>query len=173
MRRERPEMGFGIGRAVRTGIAAAAWCSALGLAAAAHAQTDDAVTRKAARAFGLAGTWSVDCSKPASRQNPYIMWEVPPAGPVKHRITFDGRWPAPDYVAADGALLEDGHLRLSLLTNGDLVMVITMEKAEGRLHTLKLVDGQGKVRMADGLWVSNGTPTGSSERCKGAGNAVP
>lgn len=157
---------------MRTRFTAAACCGFLGLGAAAHAQDVEA-TRKAALAFGLAGIWSWDCSKPASRENPYLMWEVPASGPVQHRVTFDGRWPAPDFIAAKGALLGDGRLRLSLLTDGKLVMTVTTEKLKGRLHSVEITDGQGKLRMKDGVFLDTGKATGSSELCKDVEGAVP
>jgi hypothetical protein len=147
-------------------LAVAAFWLSMTLAAAAAPATPEQVFR----AFGLFGTWAVDCARPASPRNLYVSDFVDDAGAVveEHHL-------GPDYVVNHYGVLSASRLSATEL---ELEVVfqpgneaahrqrLVMRVANGRRRTLFNQPVDGKVLVKHGVVTSVGVRTPTLTKCE-------
>ena len=122
------------------------------------------------RRFGLDGTWSADCSRPASADNPHVSWRLTQAGSVTHNVTFDGSTYGPAGEIYDASILNDGLIQFTLGGSGSISFIVTVEKSGEKMRTLRSVSTAGRVYYDEGMDLGSGKPSIFYERC---GPAAP
>jgi hypothetical protein len=114
--------------------------------------------------FTLFGTWSPDCSKPASADNPRIIWKQ--AGSrVVHGVSFDDRTLAiRDSVGSAQAIDKDTVL-LSIVRNHRPFATVTIGLAAGRLYIVQSIGADGRLIVDHGVEVATAKPALTDELC--------
>jgi hypothetical protein len=114
----------------------------------------------------LVGTWSADCKRPASQENPYYIVQQPQAPGAVHRETRNGQ--ASVSTTIDVAHeLNLNELLVSLFDGGDstsrIKAVWLIERH--RLRVSLFVTNDGRTIITGGKVVANGTQTPWINRC--------
>jgi hypothetical protein len=134
----------------------------VGLPASAQAQSVADIFLK----LDLIGTWSVDCARPASRENPHYVVERPQfAGPVQRQTVIGQTSTASTIDVAYE--LPSNELLVSLVEGGDqsrrVKSVWRIER--NRVRVLLFVPNDGRASIAGGKLVSSGAETPWINRC--------
>jgi hypothetical protein len=135
----------------------------------AHAAPAQAPPSAIFQQFGLQGTWSLDCSRGPTPDNPYVTWEVTPAGTVAHAITFNGESASQADTVSDAAIIDDNLISFTLDTASGVGFIVTVERAGGKMRTVRSVSTSGIVYYDNGRNLTSGRDSVFYERC----NAVP
>jgi hypothetical protein len=124
--------------------------------AAAAAQT----VQQAARAFGLVGTWALDCSQPASPQNEHGVYSISNDGSLDLTDDDGPQYQSNRYNFSQGLTLDSGKLQLDGVFFGDnLAQHTVLEKnASGQMRVFGNVDGSGKILVQNGAFPGGGEP---------------
>jgi hypothetical protein len=117
------------------------------------------------RHFGLEGVWSPDCRRDPSRTNPRVFFRAGDSGPVTHAVTFDGRTFALVDQMVAATRLNDNQLRFSVVRDGAMALIVTIERKGSKIHTVTSIGANGTVYYRDGIEVATGKPGLSDERC--------
>jgi hypothetical protein len=118
-----------------------------------------------AAAFGLLGTWAVDCRLPPSLANGYLTYAATPGGNIAHDRDFGSQRNVGEVV------------RASLTAGGiDLVVFfpvpaqsrqITITKADGRMRTIAdSFINANEYAVRDGVLLATGTQMPWQMRCR-------
>lgn len=127
-----------------------------------HVARADAVA--AFRDFGLLGTWSPDCAKPPSRDNPRVRWSVS-QGVVVHWVSFDGRQPALVDTVGAAEILGEDRIRVVSVRGGQAALVSVWEMSGDRLWAVRSEEPGGRVFYDRGMELATGRPSVPDERC--------
>jgi hypothetical protein len=137
-----------------------------GLAALPHLAVAQTMAERASQ-WGLVGTWSLDCSKPASSSNGYLTYVIRRTGQVTHERDFGDRQDVNEVQqinsGAGGALeLVVNFPQLSQTRKYTLIM-----GPDGRTRAManSRVDGTEQT-IKDGKFTYNGTDTPWQIRCR-------
>lgn len=135
------------------------------LLAAAPAAEQNAV--EAATAWGLLGTWALDCGKPASRPNPYLGYFRHGRNLVHRRDFGDVR---DEHTVTSARILEDGALEIvvDLAVFGQVRTIVFRKEGEGKKRAVLNRDDAGNYSIKDGKFVANGQPSPVQTRCSAA-----
>jgi hypothetical protein len=121
--------------------------------------------------FGLPGTWSPDCGKGASPQNPRVKYEVPAQGPALWKFTADGRTVALHGVLSRAAMVTDRTIRFLYEEKGRPPLSITVQKDGRRIRVTEVTSAKGEGFIVNGVVQALGEPSPSYERCREGGTA--
>ncbi len=130
--------------------------------ASAHASNP---TITAFQAFGLLGQWSPDCRRPPSADNPRVFYDITGTGLILHSVTNDGRTVALSDTASDAAILADDLIRFSVVRDGKLSLIVTLQRVAGKIRTIDSVGADGTHYYSNGLERSSGKRSMMFERC--------
>ena len=130
------------------------------LAAPAMAQS----STDAAAAWGLFGTWAVDCTQPASRQNGHLTFARTNAGVVQRRDFGDVK---DEHPVRTVRFLPGGGLEIVMDLRGfSTVRTIAFAKeSEGKKRAVSNRDEKGAYTIENGRFVANGADTPWQYRC--------
>ena len=122
----------------------------------------DAATR-----WGLIGTWSLDCTKPASSSNGYLVYAVRPAGKAVHERDFGDRRDSNDVQQARTGV--GGTLDLvvhfpALNQTRKFTMLMGPDRRIRALANSR-IDGTDQT-IKDGKFTANGATTPWQPRCR-------
>jgi len=121
------------------------------------------------RAFGLEGVFADDCRLPPAPDNAWISYDWPPGGPIRHRVTFDGRTLFLQDSIADAVRLSPTMMRFTVIRQGKAALVVTTERLDDtRYHTVESVTPDGVVYFREGIALSTGKQSQVFEACEGS-----
>lgn len=117
--------------------------------------------------WGLAGTWSLDCSQPASRQNYYLSYVATADGRASHDRDFgDGK---DSHAIQRATILPDGMIELTVhfKSFGETRKWRLVKSPDRRIKTMvnSNVDG-GDFTIKDGKFVPSGAEVRWQTRCR-------
>jgi hypothetical protein len=119
-----------------------------------------------ARAWGLIGPWSLDCSVPPDRgKGAVLAYEIASGDRVIHRRNFGDATDESDVVAA--AVSDDGMLNLRVFFPK---LKQTREygfamQADGSMRAIYNRNQRNEYTIRDGKFTANGNPTPSQHKC--------
>jgi hypothetical protein len=132
----------------------------------AHGAAAQSVADAATR-WGLIGTWSLDCSKPASSANGYLTYVVRGAGKVAHERDFGDRRDTNDVQQAKtgvgGALDLVVHFPALNQTRKYTMMMASDRRIRALANSR--IDGTEQT-IKDGKFTSGGATTPWQSRCR-------
>ena len=128
----------------------------------ASAPSNDPVT--VFRQFGLVGTWSPRCTEPPSLDNPRVTWREA-NGALLHTVSFDGRTASIEDHVGIAIQVDEATLRFTLVRHGTLLATVTVQRADGYVHTVQSVAANGHVYYDKGVELSTGKPALADEPC--------
>jgi hypothetical protein len=133
------------------------------LALAQTAQAETAV--ETAAAWGLLGTWSLDCRVPPSEGNGYISYVAMPGGRLVHERDFGGRRDANDVLRA---ALGVGGIDLTIYFPASAqTRQITLAKGPGGVRALsESLLNSNEFAVSDGRFTATGAETPWLMRCR-------
>ena len=117
-------------------------------------------------AWGLMGSWSLDCSAPPDRDKGAVLaYEIAPGGHVVHRRNFGYTTDESEVVAA--AVSRDGMLNLRVFFPK---LKQTREygfamQPDGTMRAMYNRNRKGEYTIRDGKFTANGNPTPSQHKC--------
>ncbi|MGA3399240.1 MAG: hypothetical protein ABSC95_08465 [Acetobacteraceae bacterium] len=120
---------------------------------------------EAFQAFGLIGTWSVDCRRVASADNPRIAWTALSSGQVVHTVTLDGQTPWLIDTVTDAVILSNDELRFTVARRNGARLTATITMSQGLIQSTRSVAGDGTVLVDRGIEIATGKATMIYERC--------
>lgn len=140
---------------------------ALGLAVVGLALAVPAVSQSpadAAAAWGLFGTWAVDCTRPASRQNGHLTFVRTNAGVVQLRDFGDLKDKHPVRAAR---VLPDGGLEIVMDLKGFSTVrtIVFAKESDGKKRAVSNRDEKGSYTIENGKFIANGADTPWQYRC--------
>jgi hypothetical protein len=151
---------------MRAVAVAAFWLSMTLAAAAAPAATPANVFR----AFGLFGTWAVDCGRPASPQNPYVSDFLEDNGAVveEHHLGTDYAVNHYHVLSAKGLSATKVALEVVFRPGSEAGhhQKLVMRVANGHRRTLFNQPQGDKVRVKDGVVLGLGVKTPTLTKCE-------
>jgi hypothetical protein len=114
--------------------------------------------------FGMAGTLALNCSAPAGKDNPYMIYAAPANGKITRTLkmdpSIDGTFPlrnlrmvGPDSLQSDETGLQSE-------------VTVTMTKIGGKFRSWRSNRADGTVLIADGKFANSGKPTPAFELCR-------
>jgi hypothetical protein len=123
-------------------------------------------TVEAARQWGLLGTWAVDCDRPASRSNTYLIY-VARDGRLFHDRNFgDSRdsSPIPTATIKSDQTLE---LVFDLQSISQTRQAVFLKSSDGRYRSMSNRNVKtDEYSIRDGKFTSNGEPAPWITRCR-------
>jgi hypothetical protein len=127
-------------------------------------------TADAVKQWGLIGTWAVDCTKPASRDNTYLSYTITPDGIAVHSREFGGQHDTQDIqratISSDGALTLRIHFHFSNFAQTREFTVV--KDGDQRYRTISNHDMNGSYSIRDGKFTHNDSPSQWLTRCSDA-----
>ncbi len=120
--------------------------------------------------FGLIGTWAVDCSQPASVDNAYGTYRA--AGTLFYDFgpKYESRtW---TYTVAFFSKVTTINVSFNALTlfgklpDGSTADFV-LRKFNGKIQNFQMIQGDGTIRIKDGVYTSNGKEAAWLELCHG------
>jgi len=143
------------------GLALLLLASPIGLATADASARD----REILKNFGMLGRLAINCAAPASRENPYVIFAVAPDG--KATRTLEMKDPALDATLPirNVRLLSPDRLQYDE-TGRQSELIVTFAKVGGKFRSWHSMRVNGTVLVADGKFVSSGSPTQALEACR-------
>ena len=116
-------------------------------------------------AFGILGTWAVDCHRPASSSNPHIAYRAGAGG----QPTYEYRANAvqADFTAElrEVRILAADRVAFIEPVRGAEFRVTLMRLADGRIRLLESLESDGKPIIRDGVILRSGQPAAALEKC--------
>ena len=147
-------------------VAVAAFWLLMTLAAAAAPPTPAAMFR----AFGLLGTWAVDCRLPASPRNPYVSDFLEDAGAVVEEHHLGPDYAVNHYRVLSAKRLSATEVELEVLfqpgSEATHQQRLVMRVSNGRRRTLFNQPQDGKVRVKNGVALGAGVKTPTLTKCE-------
>lgn len=147
-------------------VAVVAFLLAMTLATAAAPPT----TADLFREFGLFGTWAVDCSRPASPQNPYVSDILEDDGAVVEQHHLGPAYAVNHYrvLSAKGLSTTEVALEVMFQPGSETAQqqTLVMRVSNGRRRTLFNQPEGGAVRVKDGIVLSVGVKTPTLTKCE-------
>ena len=128
----------------------------------AHAET----VAETARAWGLIGPWSLDCSAPPDRNEGAVLaYEIASGDRVVHRRNFGDTSDESEVIAAE--VSKSGMLNLRVFFPK---LKQTREygfamQPDGTMRTMYNRNQKGKYTIRDGKFTASGNPTPSQHKC--------
>ena len=141
------------------------WTLALSMLAGTAVVWADDGSAAAFRAFGLEGVWSPDCRRPPSRDNPRVVWFLPPGRPIFHGVTFDGQYWALTDTVAGASILGGALLQFTAIRAGEPFLTATIERVGARIHAIRSLGAHGEVYVQNGIDMQTGRLSLFDERC--------
>ena len=126
---------------------------------------------KALAAFGLVGTWAVNCGLPPSGKNPYVFYSVPAKAPPTSRVGT-GRY-APELVTRMLSTARLKNVRIissewlaydHVYGNGRVVKIV-VRKSDNRIGTWVSIDESGRAIILQGHYVDTVEDVSLLKRC--------
>jgi hypothetical protein len=116
--------------------------------------------------FGLLGTWSPACARPASPENNQATIDAPRTGDSTIVYSFGPQYKENVYVIHSAKRLDGDRVQLreEFLSDGS-IMDVVMIKSEQRLRVLSSKDADGTVYVDNGRIRLNGHPSQWMQRC--------
>jgi hypothetical protein len=117
-----------------------------------------------ASVWGLLGTWAVDCSQPASRQNSYLSFVRNGDGLV-HRRGFGGD--SEEHAVMAVRVTADGRIEvvIDLRQFSQVRTIVFAKEGEGKKRAVSNRDDKGVYSIRDGKFVANGQRAPVQGRC--------
>jgi hypothetical protein len=147
-------------------VAGVAFLLSMTLAAAAAPPTTADVFRQ----FGLFGTWAVDCSRPASPQNPYVSDILQDTGAVVEEHHLGPDYAVNHYSVLSATRLSDSQVALAVMfqpgSEAAQRQKLVMRVRDGRRRTLFNQPQGGAVRVENGVALIAGVKTPTLRKCE-------
>lgn len=144
------------------GTWAALLAAMVALGPAAHAET----AAETAAAWGLLGTWSLDCRLPPSEGNSYMSYVVMPGGRLAHERDFGGRRDANEVLRA---MLGVGGIDLTVYfpASAQTRQITLARSPDGRVRAIAdSLLSSNEFAIWDGRFIATGTETPWQVRCR-------
>jgi hypothetical protein len=124
---------------------------------------------EAAAAWGLLGTWSVNCDQPASPSNAHLSF-VRTDGRLMHRRDFGGQ--RDEFAVISARRMPNGSLEivLDLASVGGKRTIVFARAGEGRKRAVINRGEKGDYTIRDGKFSTGGAPTPVQSRCSALTN---
>lgn len=138
------------------------FAGALALTQPAHAET----AVETAAAWGLLGTWSLDCRLPPSEGNGYVSFMAMPGGRLMHERDFGGRRDANDVLRVT---LGVGGIDLTIYfpASAQTRLITVARTPDGRLRTMsESLPNSNEFAIWDGKFAATGIETPWQMRCR-------
>lgn len=116
-----------------------------------------------AAAWGLLGTWAVDCRSPPSASNAYLSYAVKGTGLVHRRDLGDMH---DEHAITAAGILPDGSLEIvvNLATFGQVRTIVLQKQGKGMIRAVTNRDANGNYSIRSGL-LPDGRPSAIQFRC--------
>lgn len=119
------------------------------------------------RAFDLIGSWSLDCARPAGRDNGYLNYEIRDPGIAMHVRHFGNA--DDEHEVLDARPVEGGGLELTVrfqFENGAQTRKWVLIKQGNRIRAISNVSvDNGSYSIRDGRFLHNGAESPWQNRC--------
>lgn len=116
--------------------------------------------------FGLLGRWAVDCDAAPSIENPYGLYRMLTPYEAELRYDFGAQFEPHLHLITFAEPVEGNRLRLKQLNRRDgSYLDIILQRLNGRIQNVSVVESGGKVIVKNGIYTVNGFPAVWLERC--------
>jgi len=133
--------------------------------AAADPSVDEAV-----RAFGLVGTWAIDCKQPASPSNTYVRVTTPSPGLVVEEHDLGPDSVVNRYSILSAQQLSDSQIALNVIfqpgREGEERQRLVLTVRDNTRRTMFNQPEGGKVRVENGIVLAFGVKTPLLHKCE-------
>jgi hypothetical protein len=138
-------------------------CAASILLAAPAAQA--ATVQEVIQNFGLIGVFAVDCSKPASAQNSYVVQRAVDAEHVQRDLMIGPAARQNFYVVDRAEVAKPNEVAISMTSEGRRLNLLLRAEPK-RMRTIESAPENGAKLIADGRFVDNGAQTPWLNKCE-------
>jgi hypothetical protein len=117
--------------------------------------------------FGLLGRWAVDCGAAPSTDNPYGLYRMLSPHEAELLYDFGPQFEPHVHIITFAEPVAGNRLRLKQLDRQDGSYLETvLQRLNGRIQNVSVVQSDGKVVVKDGIYTANGSPAVWLERCR-------
>ena len=120
------------------------------------------------RKHGLIGTRAMDCAKPPSNKNPYLVYRIEPDGTVKSDLVVSGSKVVASTTVLSVEETEPNMLRITQTTSADPSVRVEFDlRLEGnRSRSFRSVSSEGHTFIEAGRMTSDNKETVWLTRCR-------